>query len=256
MENLDDFNIIELFGSKLDIDREVYRKKTKGEGKYNWRVIYKYSDIVVSCDRDIRVELEKLIKDFYRIIESFIKLNPSFQKSLSPVTARPGYPPIIGEMCKRALVFNVGPMATVAGAVCDYIAGNLTLPISHLVIENGGDLYIKSKKDVDIGIYVKNKHFKDKINLKIKAAQTPCGLCSSSGSFGHSLSLGKSDLVSVLADTATGADGAATSAGNKIDTAGDISKIINIYKDIKEIKGLLIIKDSRIGIWGNIELIA
>ena len=159
-------------------------------------------------------------------------------------------------MCRKAAIFNVGPMATVAGAVCEYLASNLLKYCSYLIIENGGDVYIKSKKDINVGVYLKNKYFKDKIDLKVKAKDTPCGLCSSSGSFGHSLSMGKSDLVVTLAKSAISSDGAATAVANSIGSSNDISRSINHYKKFNDIKGILIVKDDKLGLgrYGNYTL--
>lgn len=250
-----DINIEKLFADKLGLDKSIYRDRVRQKEKYNWRIAYKYSDLLVSCNKDISLKLERLIKEIYYLLESCIKEEPSFQKSLSPLKIKPYYPPIIKKMCRKAAIFNVGPMATVAGAVCDYIASGLSKYCRRLIVENGGDVFIKSNKDIDVGVYLKNKYFADKIYLKIKAGITPCGLCSSSGSFGHSLSMGRSDLVVVLAKSTIGADGAATSIANKIKSPENVSKVINGYKDIKDITGILIVKDDRLGVWGNIELI-
>ncbi len=250
-----DINIKKLFVDKLDLDKSIYRNRVKHKEKYNWEIVYKYSDLLISCNKDISFKLEKLIKEIYHLLESCIEEEPSFQKSLSPLRVKPYYPPIIKRMCQKAAIFNVGPMATVAGAVCDYIASGLDRYCRRLIIENGGDIFIKSNKDIDVSVYLKNKYFADKIYLKIRAGITPCGLCSSSGSFGHSLSMGRSDLVVVLAKSTISADGAATSIANKVRSPEDISKIINDYKDIEDITGILIVKDDRLGVWGNIELI-
>lgn len=250
-----DINIERLLVGKPDLERSIYRNRIIYKEKYNWRIIYKYSDLLVSCDRNIIPKLERLIKEIYHLLEFCIKENPSFQKSLSPLKIKPEYPPVIKKMCQKAAVFNVGPMATVAGAVCDYLASGLDRYCNRLIIENGGDVFIKTNKDIKVGVYLKNKHFEDKIYLKIKAADTPCGLCSSSGSFGHSLSMGSSDLVVVMAKSTISADGAATSIANNIRSSKDISKTISSYKNIKDLKGILIVKDDRLGVWGNIEFI-
>jgi len=255
MINNCDINIKKILTSKLGIDKSVYRDRVRYKEKYNWRIVYKYSDLLVSSNKDVSFKLERLIKEIYGLLESCIKEEPSFQKSLSPVEVKQHYPPVIKKMCRAASVFNVGPMATVAGAVCDYIASGLNKYCSRLIIENGGDVFIKSSKDVDVGVYLKNKNFADKIFLKIKAKDTPCGLCSSSGNFGHSLSLGKSDLVVVLSRSTINADGAATSIANKIKSSTDISRTIERYKKIKDVEGILIVKDAGLGIWGNIELV-
>ncbi|MDD5622665.1 MAG: UPF0280 family protein [Actinomycetota bacterium] len=248
-------SVEKLFTDKLDQDKNVYRNRIKYKERYNWRITYKYSDLLVSCNKDVSLRLEKLIKEIYDLLESCIKRESDFEKSLVPLKIKEYYPPIVRRMCRKAAIFNVGPMATVAGAVCDYIASGLDSYCRRLIIENGGDIFIKSNRDINIGVYLKNKYFADKIYLKIKAGDTPCGICSSSGIFGHSLSLGKSDLVVVLAKSTISADGAATSIANKINTPADVDKAIIDYKNKKDIKGILVIKDDKLGVWGNIELI-
>jgi len=250
-----ELDIVKIFAGSPDIDKSIYRNRIKHREKYNWHIVYKYSDLLVSCDRDVTIRLEKAVREIYNILESLIKDEPSFQKSLSPVRIKRNYPPIVKKMCRKASLFNVGPMATVAGAMCDYIASELNEHCSNLIIENGGDVFIKSKRNIDVGVYIKNENFTDKIYLNVKAKDTPCGICSSSGMFGHSLSIGKSDLVVVLSNSTISADGAATSIANRINNPGDIAAAIDYYKKIKDIKGILVIKDDKLGICGNIELI-
>ena len=254
MKHDGDINIERLFVGSPGLDKDIYRSKVRYKQKYNWRILYKYSDILISCDTDVSPRLEKLIREIYCLLGTRIKEDPAFQKSLSPLKSKPGYHPVIREMYHKTAIFNVGPMAAVAGAVCDYMANDLGSCCRRLIIENGGDVFIKSDEDTDVGVYLNNKYFTDKIYLKVKAGDTPCGLCSSSGSFGHSLSMGKSDLVVVMAKSTIAADGAATSIANNINSAQDIFKTINNYKSIKDITGILIIKDDKLGIWGNIEL--
>jgi uncharacterized protein len=255
MGNNSDSDIIKVFSGRRDIDKSVYRNRISYKERYNWRIVYKYSDLLISCDRDVGGKLKKLVREIYNLLESFIEEEPLFQKSLSPIKIKEHYPPVIKKMCRKSSIFNVGPMATVAGAVCDYIASGLNSSCGNLIIENGGDVFIKSRRDVNVGVYVKNKDFADKIYLKIKAKDTPCGMCSSSGTFGHSLSMGESDLVVVLSGSAISADGAATSIANKINSPDDIDMVIDHYSKIKDIKGILIIKNSRLGVWGNMELV-
>lgn len=247
-------SIEKLFTGKPDLDKSIYRNRIKYKERYNWRITYKYSDLLISCNKDVSLRLERLIKEIYDLLEFCIKKEPAFEKSLVPLEIKEYYPPIIRRMCRKAAIFDVGPMATVAGAVCDYIAADLDSHCRRLIIENGGDIFIKSNRDVDISVYLKNKYFADKIYLKIKAGNTPCGICSSSGIFGHSLSLGRADLAAVLARSTISADGAATAIANKITTPGDIDKTITDYKNKKDITGILVIKDDKLGVWGNIEL--
>jgi len=235
-------------------DRDVYRNKISTEGKFNFRLDYKYSSLLIICDRDIGSELEGYVRDFYRDLEEVIAMQPDFEKSLVPLKSRLDDPLIIRGMYNAGEVFEVGPMASVAGALCDYIAINIAGKCSFLMIENGGDVYIKSSSPLEVSIFTKNSYFKDKLTLLIEPGLTPCGICSSSGSFGHSLSFGKSDLVTVLSGSTITADAAATAIANTINNEDDIDTAIERFRTYDDIKGLIIIKNRRIGLWGQLQL--
>ena len=241
-------------GSSSYADRDIYRNKISAEGRYSFRLDYKYSDLFIICDRDISSELEEPVRGFYTDIETVISGRPVFEKSLVPLKARDHYSPVVKDMCRAGEVFNVGPMASIAGALCDHLAKSISRRCDFLMIENGGDVYIKSSSPLEVGIFTKNSYFKDKLTLLIGAGQTPCGICSSSGSFGHSLSLGKSDLVTVLSGNAIQADAAATAIANTIKCEEDIDAAIARFKKYSQIKGLIIIKNKRIGLWGQLQL--
>lgn len=241
-------------GSSAYADRDIYRNKISAEGRYSFRLDYKYSGLYIMCDRDISSGLKEPVLNFYRDIETAIVGETNFEKSLVPLKAGKDSPRTIKEMCSAGEVFSVGPMASIAGALCDHLAKSLTDRCSFLMIENGGDVYIKSNGPLEVGIFTKNAYFKDKLTLLIEAEQTPCGICSSSGSFGHSLSLGKSDLVTVLSRTATIADAAATAIANTINSEEDIDKAIARFKEYREVEGLIIIRNKRIGLWGKLQL--
>ena len=93
-----------------------------------------------------------------------------------------------------------------------------------------------------------------KVGLEINPQDTPVGICTSSGTVGHSLSLGKADAAVVLARSAALADAAATAIGNIILQPDDINKGIELAQEIGGLRGLVIIKDDDIGIWGDIKI--
>jgi uncharacterized protein len=238
-----------------DTDRSIYRKNVKTGEKYHWKVRYQYSDLLLSSDKDIASLIEEPLKEIYCCLNKCFKEDTAFLKSLSPVSIKPGYPEIIKKMCFLSAEFNVGPMAAVAGTINEFLAEKMNKHCESLIIENGGDLYLRSKKDRILGIYVKNKYFKDSISIRIKSKNMPCGVCASSGTFGHSLSLGKCDLAVVLSKSAITADAAATAVANSISCKDDIFKSIEHFKKYQSINGLLLIKENQIGLWGRIELV-
>jgi ApbE superfamily uncharacterized protein (UPF0280 family) len=248
--------ITDIIPEKLDIDRSIYRDFIQSKEKYAWRVTYRFSDLLINSNKNIKNKIEKPLREIYEILDFCIKKNLSFLKSLAPVSIRPYYPSIIKKMCRVCSTFNVGPMAAVAGTVNEYLASFLLKYCDNLIIENGGDLYIKSARDLTIGVYLKNPHFKNKVFIKINLKGKPYGLCSSSSTFGHSLSFGKCDLAVVFARSSMMADAAVTAVANSINRPDDILESINHYKEFSGIKGLLIIKDKKIGIWGNLELVS
>jgi len=241
---------------KIDVERDIYRCSIRNKEKYAWLVSYYYTNILVSSNKNIKGRIEKPLKKVYEILDACIENDPSFLKSLSPIVIKPYFPDIIKEMCTRSAVFNVGPMAAVAGTVNTFLASYLQKYCDNLIIENGGDIYIKAERDLNAGIYVKNPNFKNRVAIRIDEKDMPCGLCSSSGTFGHSFSMGKCDLAVVLAKSAITADAAATAFANSISCENDIPDSIDRFKEFEDIKGLLAIKNKRIGAWGNIEFLS
>ena len=236
------------------LNRETYRNRVRSKEDFSFRVVYKNTELIISSSRDIRSSIAKPLKDIYRDLESVVSKDPSFLKSLSPVSIKDFYPPSIQKMCELSSEFDVGPMAAVAGTVNDYIASQVPESVENLFIENGGDLYIRSCRDIRTGIYIRNQFFKDNLVIKLRASITPCGLCSSSGTFGHSLSMGRCDLAAVLSGSSISADAAATAIANSVKNIEDVEKTLDRYRCFDSILGILIVKDDRIGIWGEIEL--
>jgi ApbE superfamily uncharacterized protein (UPF0280 family) len=51
------------------------------------------------------------------------------------------------------------------------------------------------------------------------------------------------------------ADAAATSIGNRVQRETDIEPAIDFAKKIKGLKGVIIIKNSQVGMWGDVNII-
>jgi len=149
---------------------------------------------------------------------------------------------------------GVGPMASVAGAIAEFVGRELLAFSPEIIVENGGDIYLKSLTDRIVGVYAGKSPFTGKIGLEIKAKDTPLGICTSSGTVGHSLSFGKADAVIVLSKSTILADAAATAIGNRVSESDDITGAIEFAEGIKGLKGLVIIKDDNIGLWGKVKI--
>ncbi len=255
MEKNKNLFIEKIFADSLYIDKDIYRINVTAKAEFSWKVSYKYSDLFISSSKDISPFISDRIVDFYNIIEKEIKENPNFEKSFVPLSSISSENWIISEMNKASKTFNVGPMAAVAGSLCEFISRDIQNSVRYLMIENGGDVYIKSSKDAVISVFFKNNYFRNGLKLKVEKKLLPCGIASSSGTFGHSVSLGKSDIALVLAENAIVADAAATAFANSIKSKTDLEKAVNLMKDKKGILGLLAVKDEMIAIYGQIKLV-
>lgn len=145
-------------------------------------------------------------------------------------------------------------MASVAGAIAEFVGSELSAFSPEIIVENGGDIYLKSSKTRLVGIYAGKSPLTGKIGLEINGQDTPLGICTSSGTVGHSLSFGKADAVVVLSKSATLADAAATAIGNLIVEPDDIPKGIEFAKGIEGLKAVIIIKDDDMGLRGEVKI--
>jgi len=232
-----------------------YRTRVSLKNRFSWIVKYRFSDIFISSDKDIHDKIASSITSFYKDIDKVIESDKPFARSLRPLKAKKYYPEIIKKMCHASSIFDVGPMASVAGAVCEYLAKDLAGYYDELIIENGGDTLMITDKDPSIGLYVKNKYFDDSIGLKVTSKEKKVSVCSSSSTFGHSYSEGKCDLAAAFSSSAIYADSAATSIANKTKEIKDIKKNIKYFSGFEGISGIVIIKENKIGIWGDVELL-
>ncbi|MCK9152117.1 UPF0280 family protein [Methanobacterium alcaliphilum] len=159
-------------------------------------------------------DISKLIFKERMVINEYIKRNPEFLTSLDPININDA-PMIVKIMGKAARKAEVGPMAAVAGTISQlclsYLSDNGS---KHSIIDNGGDIALKTYKKVVTGLYAGNSSLSGEIGFQIKPQDTPMGICTSSGTVGHSISFGRSDAVTVFASHSSLADALATSIAN------------------------------------------
>lgn len=232
-----------------------YRRWVGSEDLVNFQVVEAETDLLISAERDLKAEAMRSIKNYRAQVEEYIAEDPRFESSLEPIWVRSQTPAIIKDMTRAAEAAGVGPMAAVAGAIAEYVGNDLLRYSNEIIVENGGDIFIKSFRPRTVGVYAGGSPLTGKIALNILAEQTPLGVCTSSGAVGHSLSFGKADSVTVLSKSATLADAAATAVGNVVKGAGDIERGIELAKSIKGIEGIMIIVGDHFGTWGNFKIV-
>ena len=209
---------------------------------------------IAASSRLLKKAKESILK--YRLpLEDYIKKDPKFLTSLVPLPINDSMPYIARIMTMASAKAGVGPMAAVAGAIAESVGRDLLKDSSQVIVENGGDIFIKTSYSRIIGIYTgENSPFMGKLAIEINPDETPLGICTSSGTIGHSLSLGMTDAVTVLAGDTALADAAATAIGNLIKSEKDFSQGIAFVKSLPGIKGVIIVLGEKMNIWGGIRL--
>ena len=232
----------------------TYRHWVKGKDLIPFNVVVKETDLYIRASRNLKSKALKLVLKYRDTLERYIERHPSFLTSLTPLPVGDDAPRIVKSMLESASKVGVGPMASVAGAITEFVGTELLAFSPEVIVENGGDIYLKSLEKRIVGIYANKSPLTGKIGLEINGEDTPLGICTSSGTVGHSMSYGTADAVVVLSPSATLADAAATAIGNLIKQPDDIPRGIEFAEGIEGLKGLLIIMDDKVGLWGEVKI--
>jgi ApbE superfamily uncharacterized protein (UPF0280 family) len=187
------------------------------------------------------------------ILEDYIVHHPGFRRSLEPLNLLEDAPEVAQSMARAAKLVGVGPMAAVAGAMAQFASrAALDAGAHEVIVDNGGDIYIRAVEPVIIGLKTGTTDLGEKLAFSLRPDDTPISICSSSGKMGHSMSLGECDLATVVAEDAALADAAATKAANLVKTVDDIDSALDSIAGIKGVDGVLIIKGGRVGLAGKL----
>lgn len=232
----------------------TYRSLINQDNLISYNVKVAESDLFISSDINLSESVEKSLINYRYQIESYIKNHPDFRTSLLPYPQDNLAPPIIRDMLNKAKICGVGPMASVAGAVAEFVGHDLSGQTENLIIENGGDIYLKSKNKLRVAVYAGESALSYKVNLLIKPEETPLGICTSSATVGPSLSFGQADAVCVISKSATLADAAASAIGNRVKSKKDIKTALEYGIKIPGVHGIIIIFGNNMGAIGDMEI--
>jgi ApbE superfamily uncharacterized protein (UPF0280 family) len=190
-------------------------------------------------------------------IERYIQNYPVFLDSLVPLALDDQAPEIIRSMQAAGLAAGVGPMAAVAGAIAEAVGrGLLARGQAEVIVENGGDLFVARRQPCTVAVYAGESPLSGRLGILLQPRQMPCGVCCSSGTIGHSLSLGRADAVVVVARDTALADAAATRLGNEVDSGqASINKALAVAREIEGVTGVVVVAGDKLGAWGQVELV-
>lgn len=240
--------------------RRTYRALFREEDLFFFEVKVKETDLCIGVraerfTTDLVWLVERKVKEERALLEEYISKDPEFLKSLKPHQPLPDAPEIAVAMAEAAAKCGVGPMAAVAGAFADRVGRLLTRYSRDVIVENGGDIFLKATRRRKVGIFAGSSPLSYRVALEISPEHTPLGICTSSGTVGHSLSFGRADAAVVLAKNATLADAAATAMGNLVQNPADIEKALAFAGEIPGVTGALVIIGEALGAWGKVKLV-
>jgi ApbE superfamily uncharacterized protein (UPF0280 family) len=232
-----------------------YRHWIKDSGLISFNVVVAQTDLYIRSRRNLKDKALNSVLKHRGSLEAYIERHPLFLTTLDTYQAEAEAPAIVKEMGRVSQLTGIGPMAAVAGAIAEAVGRDLLAFSPEVIVENGGDIFMKISKKRLVGIYAGQSAFTKKIALEIIPRQTPLGICTSSGTVGHSLSLGSADAVIALSSSAALADAAATALGNLINDADDVPKAIEKAKSIEGLRGVVIIVGDKMGVWGRVRIV-
>jgi len=232
-----------------------YRDWSRDKDLVSFNVTVKETDLYIRAQRNLREKALEIVVKQRELLEGYISRHPEFLTTLSPLTLGRDAPQIAKIMATASVQVGVGPMAAVAGAFAEMVGRTLLEFSDEVVVENGGDIFLKLAKPRTIGIFAGSSPYSGKLAIQIKPAETPLGVCTSSGTVGHSLSFGKADAAIVLAPDAALADAAATALGNLVKTPEDMGNAIDFIRSVNGITGAAVIIGEKMAAWGKINLV-
>jgi uncharacterized protein len=233
----------------------TYRNLSDTDRFKTFRVVVETSDLYVKALASLEVETEKLIREGRAQIEWAIARRREFLTSLEPVEEDPGDSPLVLKMIRAGKKAGTGPMAAVAGAVAEYVGYGLLTSSPELIIENGGDIFLKVADSVVVGLFAGSSPFNRRIGIRIESTPIPMGVCTSSATVGPSLSLGKADAATIVSRDVALADAMASALGNRVRESADLKSAVEWAVTVPGVDGALAVLGDKIAASGDIELV-
>ncbi len=232
-----------------------YRDAMHAEGLVPFRVSMGESDLFVFARRDLSREARLSLSRHRSDLEGFIARQPLFATAFRPYEVPEDSPRVVRAMAEAARRAGVGPMASVAGAVADMVADDLSPLSEEVIVENGGDIHLRSTRERRVGVFAGDSPWSGRLALKVDPTPPEgMGICTSSATVGPSYSAGVADCALVVAECAALADAAASALGNRAKDAERMEEAMEAVMEIAGVMGCLLVLGERLGVRGDLRL--
>ena len=243
-----------MFAEHVKYSNRTYRRLTDGPRGATFEVTVGETNLCVAADRDLSRTARNAVVEARAQILAYGQDFPEFLDSMSPIPGNGDAGPIVRDMLEASRLVGVGPMAAVAGAIAEAVGRVLLRESGEVAVENGGDVFVASRRPVKVGIFAGDSPLSGKVALRLESGLDGLGLCTSSGTVGPSRSFGMADAAIVVARPAALADAAATAFGNMLQVQEDIEPALEAVCAIEGVEAAVAIMGERLGAKGSIEL--
>ena len=166
------------------MELRTYRHWIEGKDLVSFTVTVKETDLFIRARENLQRKARRIVLKYRSQLEKYIKKNPNFQQSMEPLNV-PGDTPHIAEMMIIAgRQAGVGPMAAVAGAIAECVGQELLEYSPEVIVENGGDVFIRTKTPLTVAIFAGNSPLSLKIGIEVTCGPNPVAVCTSSATVG------------------------------------------------------------------------
>ena len=236
-------------------DRGSYRSLSEADDLKFFRVTEGETDLWIGAASVLTEEARAAARAAREEVRQAIRVRPEFLTSLEPLAPRGDETPLIRAMLDASAVAGTGPMAAVAGAIAQAV-GKALLPRSrNVTVENGGDVFLAGTHMRVVAIVAGRSPLSGRLGIRVRP-EAGMGICTSSGTYGHSLSFGKADAAVVCAPNAALADAAATMLGNRCKKAEDLGDAVEWAAGLPGITGAAAVLGDAFAAAGALELTA
>jgi ApbE superfamily uncharacterized protein (UPF0280 family) len=206
----------------------------------------------IAAEREFLPAAVEAIRSTRSQIERQIRHDRFFLTTLEPYEPDPSSARVIRRMCAASSTAGVGPMATVAGVVAqEALEAMVSKGCRHGWVDNGGDIALIIQEPATVEIF-SDPGSKDAYALELEPTDEIIGVCTSSGTLGHSISFGNADVALAVADDAVLADALATAIGNGVEDKESLDTCFDRFKRIDGFRAGLAMIDGKVSMHGRI----
>jgi ApbE superfamily uncharacterized protein (UPF0280 family) len=205
----------------------------------------------IAADRMFLESAVEAIKSTRAHIERQIRHDRFFLTTLEPYDPEPECTRVIKRMCAASAAVGVGPLATVAGVIAqEALEAMVAMGCTHGWVDNGGDIALVLEKPANLEIF-SDPESRNAYALELGPTDGTIGICTSSGTLGHSVSFGSASVALAIADDAVLADALATAIGNSVTDKESLGACYDRFKSIDGFRAGLAMIDGDVSMHGN-----